>query len=292
MKLRILIYALLHVTLSQVPAPGQPTQTQPAPAAADDTRTLPKWKPAARKKTVRPDVARYSPLAAAGGYQGQTRTWYDALFERLNPEGIDWGAVFEQRKANFRENMLYNRYFWYCVSLTLFSLLALFGWQVAVSDKRIILREAERQVDMLVHETEYCRKKALEAITRYNTHVEKCNLVAEAMVAGTPAPGMSDYAQLKQQHEKAELERRDKVLELARVTSELEKEKQCSRGLTVRIEELERRHKDQEERGSESSNSGLVQRISRLEQDLERARGENRELRAVLKRKPGAEAAN
>jgi len=242
--------------------------------ASDDADALPKWKPPKQPKTVRSDVARYSPLAASGGYQGNSRTWYDALFQRLNPKGIDYGAVWEQRKETFRRNVLFNRYFWACAFLTLWSAFCMFGWYVAWCDRRIVLDECERQVRMLGTESEYFRENGEEAIRRYNAHIEKCNLVAESLESGMPAPEMSGYAELKQHFDKVMAERQDKVVEIARVTAELDKEKASSRALGSRIDDLERKSKEPETRGSGNANSGLVARIMRLEEDLRREREE------------------
>ena len=78
----------------------------------------------------------------------------------------------------------------------------------------------------------------------------------------------------KQQFDKVMAERQDKVVEIARVTAELDKEKASSRALGSRIDDLERKSKEPETRGSGNANSGLVARIMRLEEDLRREREE------------------
>lgn len=268
----VLTCALLYLGLAQVPSPGQTARVTERAEQVVERSVLPEWKSPVQKKKARSGVARYSPLAAAGGYQGQTRTWYDALFDRLNPERVDWGAVFEQRKENFRHNVLFNPYFWPCAILLLLCAFMAFGWQVASSDRRIVLSEAGRQVSMLSSEADDCRVNALAAIEKYNAHVERCNLVAEALVSGAETPVMSDYAHLKQQFDRLEEDRQDKVVELARVKTELERERLAVRTLTARIDEVERRRKEESCRPQVNPNTELVLRINRLEEDLRRAK--------------------
>ena len=66
-----------------------------------------------------PPSARYSPLAAQGGYRGQRTTWYDAMFHSLNPTNTNWGLRWEQRRAVLIENSVANKYFVFCAVLFL-----------------------------------------------------------------------------------------------------------------------------------------------------------------------------
>ena len=255
-------------------AQAQTPKVQTRKEAPDEADALPKWKPPKKPDAVRSDIARYSPLAAAGGYQGNSRTWYDALFERLNPKGIDYGALWEQRKETFRQNVLFNRYFWSCAFLTLWSAFCMFGWHVAWCDRRIVLEECERQVRMLMTEADYFRENGAEAIRRYNEHIEKCNLVAESLESGMPAPEMSGYAELKQKFDKVMAERQDMVMESTRHLADMEQARISSQALITRIQELERQAQMPAAQPEVKSNPALVDRINRLEDELRLSREE------------------
>lgn len=281
----IFTYALICLAYGGASIYGQTSPARPQRAEQAGSEDLPKWKPPVRKKTVRPDVARYSPLAAAGGYQGQTRTWYDGMFEKLNPRTIDWGAVYERRKANLYDNMLYDKFFWYCVFLLVLSTLGLAGWYVASSDRRITARQAQKLVKTLKREAADCRKNAAEVNNKYNAHIEKCTLVAEALSSGGTSPAMSENARLKQEYEKLSAKYREEAVEKVRLAAELERQSLSKGELAARIEQLERRNGEPENNGTRHTAEQLVARINRLEEDLVRASRENKELRTALKSK-------
>ena len=105
-----------------------PAYCQPQPAAPPATPQQPgqpnlgNRKPASigsAPKSAPAPAARYSPLAAQGGYRGHGMTWYDALFHSLNPKNIDWGMSWEQRRSIFLENSIGNKYFMYTAALSL-----------------------------------------------------------------------------------------------------------------------------------------------------------------------------
>ena len=112
---------------------AQPPQSDmmPArqPARSDQTRAAKAVRNSPRAESP---AARYSPLAAAGGYKSQHVTWYDALLHSLNPKNIDWGLRWEQRRANFLENTIANKYFVFCAFLVLcfYATLVAIGWIV------------------------------------------------------------------------------------------------------------------------------------------------------------------
>lgn len=286
----ILIYVSTCLAPAQALTPEHTTQPQPATKARHADDGLPRWRPPAKKKTVRSDLARYSPLAAAGGYQGQTRTWYDVLFDHLNPKNIDWGAVLEERKENLRDNMVHNPFAWYAVGGLLLAAIAVTGWLMTRADREIILRECDQQVTRMMRLAEEGKSVAREAVAQYNAHVDKCNLVAGALASGRAAPEMSDYAQWKQRYEKVLVERSDLQAEVARLEAELTREKAQIGNLIARLDELERRPKDKEYADGESR-AMLVARIGRLQDDLTRSNEETRKWKAMAQRGPSPEVA-
>lgn len=259
-------------------------------ASAQDSveaeRPLPKFKPPAdtRKAAAPPAAARYSPLAAAGGYRAPYRTWYDALFQSLNPENIDWGAVWETRRARFRRHVLVNPYFWTCAFLLLLSALLAFTVYVARADRQSAIIEGDRQIRMLTAESDTARRLAAEAIARHNHHVERCNLVVESLESGRPSPESSDYSRLKLETERLAADRADKVAELARLKAQLDHVNAANLALTGRLDALEQRAASQDTAVKAQPAAGLVERINRLEDDLRRTREENKRLQLALRK--------
>jgi hypothetical protein len=143
--------------------------------------------------------------------------FYEFLLRQLNPYDKDWGGWYEERRAALVTSALHNPYFWYCIGLTLacFSLLA--ALLKSQSDQ-------ERQDDIMGERMDEMRKfaacshqVALEAIDKYNTHIELCNRAIEAKEAGltTAVAGGSQNAQPQANPTKAreemELQKRDKT---------------------------------------------------------------------------------
>src|SRR5262245_21429678 len=109
---------LMAFGAATVNAQPQQSDTTPArqPAPSEQPRAA---KVVPNSPNSEAPAASYSPLAAAGGYKGQHVTWYEALLHSLNPEKIDWGLRWEQRRANFLENTAGNKYFVFCAFLVL-----------------------------------------------------------------------------------------------------------------------------------------------------------------------------
>src|SRR2546427_4141008 len=106
-------------------------------------------------------------------------TWYEEALHSLNPNDIDYGSIWEERKRAILHQMG-NPYFEYGVAATaaVVVLLTLVCVQ-RVSRKRALELAALSIADILRHD-EYSRQVADEAIRRYNDHIESCNRLIEA----------------------------------------------------------------------------------------------------------------
>jgi hypothetical protein len=121
----------------------------------------------------------------------QTRkddTWYEQALRHLNPNNIDYGSIWEQRKRAIL-NQIGTPYFEYSFAATaaVVVLLTLLCVQ-RMSHKRALNIAALSIADVLRHD-EYSRQVADEAIRRYNEHIESCNRLIEA--------GQDDEAELQ-----------------------------------------------------------------------------------------------
>ena len=119
---------------------------------------------------------------AIGQSQQETRkdnTWYEQALRHLNPNDIDYGSIWEQRKRAILDQ-IGNPHFQYSfvATVTVVVLLALLCLQ-RVSHKRALDIAALSIADVLRHD-EYSRQVADEAIRRYNEHIEGCNRLIEA----------------------------------------------------------------------------------------------------------------
>ena len=143
--------------------------------------------------------------------------FYEFVLRQLNPNDKDWGGWYEERRAALFDAALHNPDFWYCLGLTLALLAILAALLKSQSDQ-------ERQDDIMGERLEEVRKfaanshrVALEAIDKYNTHIELCNRAIEAEEGGlaTAAAGGSQNAQPQanptKTREEAELQKRDKT---------------------------------------------------------------------------------
>ena len=106
-------------------------------------------------------------------------TWYEEALHSLNPNDIDYGSIWEERKHAILHE-IGNPYFEYSFAATaaVVVLLTLVCVQ-RVSRKRALDLAALSIADILRHD-EYSRQVAEEAIRRYNDHIESCNRLIEA----------------------------------------------------------------------------------------------------------------
>ena len=227
-------------------------------------------------------ASQYSPLAAQGGYRGQTTTWYEALFRSLNPMDVNWGARWEQRRRLFLENSVGNKYFVYSAALSLLLtwLAVVVAWQRWDHAERLKAL-AQSTADVLNYAA-YWKQAAGEAIRRHNDHIERCNRVIEAGENGVPLGDVAEGLRLRRELE----ESRTEVLNLTTTNKRLQSELDQKAGLIVdlsqRVDEVARKTgnggKGPQQSGQVAS---LVERINRLEEALKAARRENEVLKGA-----------
>ena len=236
------------------------------------------------KQATQPAVpaAQYSPLAAQGGYSGQTTTWYEALFRSLNPMDVDWGARWEQRRRIFLENSVGNKYFVYTAALSLLVtwLAVVVAWQRWDHAERLKAL-AQSTADVLNYAA-YWKQAAGEAIRRHNDHIERCNRVIEAGENGVPLGDVAEGLRLRRELE----ESRTEVLNLTTTNKRLQAELDQKAGLIVdlsqRVDEVARKSGNGGKGAQQSGQvASLVERINRLEEALKAARRENEVLKGA-----------
>ena len=223
-----------------------------------------------RGSDQRVPAAQYSPLAAQGGYSRARSSPLDAMVHALNPRDVNLGAMWEERRRAWLENAGANRYFWYSFGA---SMVVIFSWFALAWVQSDRVRErwqlAEHAADALRY-AEYCKRKAKEAINRYNLHIETCNRVIEAGESGIATPETANLEDYKREIQRLKSDNDAKELQVARLSEQLEQKAAELNSLTERVTGAEQRLKTRTAAGSDSANAALVERIQRLEAENRR----------------------
>jgi hypothetical protein len=130
----------------------------------------------------------------------QRKAWYERALNHVNPTNQDYGAIWEDRKRQFIDQ-LGNPYFQYGMAVTgaLVLLLTLVAAQY-MSHRRVLQHAARSIADVIAHDR-YARKTAQEAIHRHNTHMESCNRMIEASRERASRPDPAVTSQLQRMSE-------------------------------------------------------------------------------------------
>lgn len=241
-----------------LPAVAQRREPQPTPGA-----------------TPRPPYQR--PVMATRPYQ---QTWYDILLRQLNPENLDWGQWLEQRRQELLAQSAANPYFKYSLVTTgALLLLSMALAKVWIDKRRAIWLASERYADLLRQESA-SRREAHKAIRRYNQHMEKCNRVIEAEMAGRP-PVTAAVTSPEGQGAatEARLEAADLKRERDALAASLEKNNAIVGELTMRMNTTGVGGNGQASSGT--SHADLVRQINGLREQLYRERERNKHLKGM-----------
>jgi hypothetical protein len=215
-------------------------------------------------------ATQYSPLAAQGGYSQSHMSLLGTIIHALNPRDVNLGAMWEERRRAWLENAGANRYFWYSFGVTILVILSWFALAWVQNDRvRERWQLAEHAADALRY-AEYCKRKAVEAIDRYNLHIETCNRVIEGGESGVATPETANLEDQKRELQRLKSDNQAKDFEVARLTDELKQRTAEQNTLTARVTAAEERLKVRIGTGSESANAELVERIQRLEAENRR----------------------
>jgi hypothetical protein len=232
---------------------------------------------AGRQREAPVPAARYSPLAAEGGYSGSRTSPLTALVHVLNPRDLNLGAAWERRRRQWLENAGANPYFWFSFVMTATLILSWFALTWVHTDR---IRErwqlSEHTADALRY-AEYCKRHASDAISRYNQHVEKCNRLIEAGESGLMTPETADLEDYRREITRLAADNDSKDLQVKRLQEELERKAQELMDISKRIEQAEQRLASRPK--APDVHVKLTERINRLETENRNLSDENRRLR-------------
>lgn len=259
---------ILTVTFGHV-AQGQ--RSDPEPTSAAKTQSV-------RDRSGVP-AGQYSPLAAQGGYAKGRQSPFEVVVRAMNPRNVNFGELWEQRRRMWLDNAGANRYFWYSFAATAILVLSWFSLAWMYTDRvRERWQLADHTAEALRY-AEYCKRRAGEAISRYNEHIEKCNRVIEAGESGMATPETASLADYRRQIEQLTADNDAKALKLARAEEELQKKSKELIAVTARISEVERVVANKREPVNPEATAALADRIRRLEEENRTVKEENRKLR-------------
>ena len=246
----------------QVSHPNAPTERPRANLTIPEQPVAPS--PRVQQNTT---AARYSPLAAQGGYDRfRTPPWEAfrrAIVQKLNPRNSNLGLMWEQWRQVWLENAATNRYFWYAFWATLILILSWFAlaW-IQLDRSRETWELAELASDALRY-SEYCKRQAKQAIGRYNEHIEKCNRLIESARSGLVTPETATLENYKRELVTLRNDNSALKLENENLKAQLESKTAELQSFVARIAEVEKRV---QAGNSKPANAQLVERIRRLEE--------------------------
>jgi chromosome segregation ATPase len=182
-------------------------------------------------------------------------------------------------------------HFWYSLSVTTGMLIFMAAFTKLYLDHRRSMRiTAEMMADVYSHDL-LSRQVAVEAIEKYNRHMEQCNRAIEASEAGDARPG---WGETQVDSLKTELQRIAGQLEATtqdrdKLQEELREKSLVVADLSTRLDALSKKvngARDAGRRAEEPMSTGphgdgarLVGHINRLQEDLYTERQKNKRLK-------------
>lgn len=271
MRQYIYLYFALAVLDPALCGQGTPNDQSTAPTARQWQAPAQPQLGRHQESDQRVPASQYSPLAAQGGYSRGRTSPLEAMVHALNPRDVNLGAMWEERRRAWLENAGANRYFWYSFGATALVILSWFALAWMHTDRvRERWQLAEHAADALRY-SEYCKRRAKEAIDRYNLHIETCNRVIEAGESGIATPETANLEDYKRELQRLKSDNDAKELQVARLTEQLEQKAAELNSLTERVTAAEQRVKSRTgAAGHDSGNAALVERIQRLEAENRR----------------------
>lgn len=250
----VCVFVIVSVACAQVPDPERSQargSVKPSP--------LPRLKSGPDVLAVDPNQP-YRPLPA--NRPPVRETIFEFYLRALNPNRIPWGDRIDQRLAELANQSLWNPYFRVCALQTgAILILLLLCWAWWDKMRQIKWIAAEYLTDALNART-LADRKALEAISRYNEHIESCNRVIEGQESGLPGSSSNDRwrQELQQMKDKLTAE----MAKSTRLEEELRDRDRIQSDLEQRLRQLE---KAVQERQATAS-AELIARLQRAEAEL------------------------
>lgn len=220
-------------------------------------------------------------------------TWYEFLLKQFNPSNFDYGAWLEKRREALLEATVKKPYFWYSVSVTAGVLFIMAAYiKLYLDHCRSMQVTAEMMADVYRHNL-YSRQATIEAIEKYNRHIEQCNHAIEAAESGDGRPGWGATAL---ESLRAELQRVAGQLEATtqdrnKLQEELRQKSLVVADLSLRLDALSKKMSGLRDAGggagepvsadANGDGSRFVGHINRLQEQLYAERQKNKRVKGA-----------
>lgn len=205
-------------------------------------------------------------------------TWYERARHSVNPDNIDFGSIWAQRKRAFMDQ-LGNPYFQFGLGATVTIVVLLIAiFTQHVSHRRALELAVDSITDIRRHD-EYSRETAREAIRRYNDHIESCNRVIEARESGLwKWTSSAELEAMNRKMQRLTDDLTDAREEVKRVTDELEEKSSI-------IAEMSLRAAAATQKSAQPSKGPVpaphVERINQLELELNAEKKKNQRVKGT-----------
>lgn len=209
-------------------------------------------------------------------------TWYDFILKQFNPDNVDCGKWIEKHRREFIDLCFTNPYFLYSFWSTVAILLAAsICVKQRIDQRRRMWITSEIMAD-LYNQDAYSRKVALEAIDRYNKHIERCNRAIEA--GERPASSSHEIEQLRTELMRVAEERDTAIRDRDIARGEVRRKSEILADTSVRLDAATSKagtpssvKMTSDPRGADA---GLVAHINNLQEQLYAERSSNRRLKS------------
>lgn len=189
-------------------------------------------------------------------------TIFEFYLRALNPRQIRWGDEIDRRLAQLAEQSVLNPYFrWSAIQTGVILFLLLVCWVWWDKMRQIKWVAAECLADA-INAKRIAEDRALEAIGRYNRHIEQCNRVIESQESGLPGANPTDTWRQEVLTLKNKLTAEE--AKSMRLQKALEDREALQAGLEQRLRQLETLVQERQN----GANAELVARLQRAESQL------------------------
>lgn len=236
-------------------------------AESGSKRPEPTAPPQIQRQTVAPGVTvnpaqPYRPLPANASSSPPRQTIFEFYLGALNPRKIQWGDEIDRRLAILAAQSVGNPYFRVCAFQTGVILILLLLCWVWWDKMRQIKHVAAECLADVINAKLLADRRAEDAISTYNRHIEMCNRVIEKQESGLANGRNEDglHQALADLQAQLATERSQK----GRLEAELKQREELHTKLEERLTQLETTTRERRD----DPNAELVARLERAEAEL------------------------
>lgn len=204
----------------------------------------------------------YRPLPANASASPPRQTIFEFYLGALNPRKIQWGDEIDRRLAILAAQSVGNPYFRVCAFQTGVILILLLLCWVWWDKMRQVKHVAAEWLTDVINAKLLAERRAENAISTYNRHIEMCNRVIERQESGIAA-GKST----SEQHQEVQALQTQLAAERAKnaqLDADVKRRTELAAQMEARISHMEAKLREQRD----ETHTELVARLNRAEAEL------------------------